>query len=167
MFPILRFSILRTPAENIIFFVIKRIFHSGLDGTMILYTILACFVSQTEIRQMNFSNQEMAERFLHIAPLSKKNKIILTTQVFICNKSVWLKHCWWELAFSLYYTNCRIFALKSNLATAKQATSKSSLPAHVWSTLQWFQHLTVGCFNSCRRHLMNGKRRLLNHPTVM
>jgi hypothetical protein len=31
-------------AENTIFLVI---FHRGLDGTMIIYTILACFVTQT------------------------------------------------------------------------------------------------------------------------
>jgi hypothetical protein len=35
-------------AEDIIFLVI---FHSGLDGTIILYTQLACLVTKTEIRQ--------------------------------------------------------------------------------------------------------------------
>jgi hypothetical protein len=32
-------------AENTIFLIIEKIFHSGLDGTMILYTILARFVT--------------------------------------------------------------------------------------------------------------------------
>jgi hypothetical protein len=30
-------------AEYTIFLVMENIFHSGLDGTMILYTVLACF----------------------------------------------------------------------------------------------------------------------------
>ena len=38
-------------AETTIFLVAENIFHSGLDGTIILYTILAYFVTQTEIRQ--------------------------------------------------------------------------------------------------------------------
>ena len=28
----------------------ENIFHSSLDGTMIIFTILACFVTNTEIR---------------------------------------------------------------------------------------------------------------------
>jgi hypothetical protein len=36
-------------AEYIIFLVMENIFHSDLDGSMILYTILAC-LPQTEIR---------------------------------------------------------------------------------------------------------------------
>jgi hypothetical protein len=31
--------------ENAIFLVMEKTFHSGLNGTMILYTILACFVT--------------------------------------------------------------------------------------------------------------------------
>ena len=38
-------------AGNTTFLVMENIFHSGLDDTMILYTTLACFATQTEIRQ--------------------------------------------------------------------------------------------------------------------
>ena len=38
-------------AETVIFLVKENIFHSGLDGTIILYTQLACLVTKTEIRQ--------------------------------------------------------------------------------------------------------------------
>ena len=36
-----RFCTPASKAENTIFLVMEKIFHSGLDGTMILYTILA------------------------------------------------------------------------------------------------------------------------------
>jgi hypothetical protein len=42
---------LHQTAENTIFLVMENIFHGVLDGTMIRYTILACFVTLTEIRQ--------------------------------------------------------------------------------------------------------------------
>jgi hypothetical protein len=38
-------------AKNTMFVVIENIFHNGLDGTMILYTILPCSVIYIEIRQ--------------------------------------------------------------------------------------------------------------------
>lgn len=53
--------------------LVVKIFHKGLDGTMILYTLSACFclANLNSANYWNFSSQEMAERVLHIALLSK------------------------------------------------------------------------------------------------
>lgn len=39
------FTLFCTPAESTIFLLMENIFHSVLDGTIVLYTILACFVT--------------------------------------------------------------------------------------------------------------------------
>jgi hypothetical protein len=44
-------------AENTTFLVMENIFHRGLDGTMILYTVPACFV-KLKLGELNY-NQEI------------------------------------------------------------------------------------------------------------
>ena len=61
-------------SENTIFLVSENIFHSSLYGTMILYTILACFVTQTKIRQ----TIRKWDLFLHIAPLLDKEQLFFS-----------------------------------------------------------------------------------------
>jgi hypothetical protein len=70
MLPVLKFSLSLTSgfvhklptAENIIFLVMENVFHSSLDGTIILYTILACFVTNVKLGELL--------EFLHSASLS-------------------------------------------------------------------------------------------------
>jgi hypothetical protein len=51
-------------AETTIFLVKENILHSGLDGTIFLYTILTCF----DANYSHFCNQEMRSGF-YIVPL--------------------------------------------------------------------------------------------------
>ena len=58
-------------AENTIFLIKENISNSGLDGTMILYTILARFATLTEIWRTIpiLATRKWGEWFLHGAPL--------------------------------------------------------------------------------------------------
>jgi hypothetical protein len=51
MLPVLNF-IFCTTVENTIFWVIENIFHSGLDGTMILYAILLVLSHKLKIGEL-------------------------------------------------------------------------------------------------------------------
>ena len=48
MLPFISFVYKRQITEHTIFLVVENIFHCGLDGTMMLYTITPCFVIKTE-----------------------------------------------------------------------------------------------------------------------
>ena len=82
-------------AENTILLVMENIFHSVLDGTMILYTILSCFVTET------------TRLFLHSASL----KVVLAHRVgwFVKFWNQWFlfgKHFKWEIWVSALPWNC-------------------------------------------------------------
>lgn len=49
------------------YFSLSKTFHSSLDVTMILYTILASVTNWNYENYYNLSNQEMAEQLLHSA----------------------------------------------------------------------------------------------------
>ena len=65
-------------SEKTIFWVIENIFHSGLDGTMTCNTV--CFVTNCNYTNYyNFSNHEMGEKCMHIAPLIQISLAIKST----------------------------------------------------------------------------------------